>query len=141
MAQSSDLDLIDKIIGWTTSIAATAPATLTVTGVYPLSLYQPYIYKDRVYFLVIPGLILLFSTWAVARKPRATMPISIIFGAGLFLAIVVFFIYETVPTSNVFVHRINWILSYGVLALTAPLAFGLLVRLRPRKAKERKSTT
>jgi hypothetical protein len=116
MTESNRTDL--KAFGkWVAASISTVlgqlPSIATLTGIHPVSLYQPAIYQGKELFLLVPFMVGLFATWSVLRWAKAMWVVFLIF---LILAAFVYYVYENYgPLSPV--HPINWILSYCAFAL------------------------
>lgn len=108
-----DPETFGKWIALFFTVIGQLPTLATFTGVHPISLYQPAIYHDKEYFLLVPVMVGLFATWCVLRWPKAMWAVLAIF---LMLTSVVYYVYDNLgPLSPV--HPINWVLSYCVFAL------------------------
>jgi hypothetical protein len=65
---SSPASVVEQVIGGIGSfILSQIPAGLVVTGIYPLSLYQPGIYHSVEWFLLVPFGLTLAALFIVAR--------------------------------------------------------------------------
>jgi hypothetical protein len=66
---------------WTalSSILAQVPWLTTVTGTYPVSLYQPSIYHGKELFLLAPLMVSVVATWAVIQWRAAMWGIVVLF--------------------------------------------------------------
>ncbi|HWN52573.1 MAG TPA: hypothetical protein VNO18_22595 [Xanthobacteraceae bacterium] len=104
---------IEKALAVASALIGQAPWITTITGVYPLSLYQPSIYHGIELFLLVPVMVGVFFTWTVVRWQNSMWWV---FGIFLLLSGFVYWAHETLPPVNPF-HPINWILSYCAFAL------------------------
>ena len=117
---------LEKIVGTVSTLAGLAPAILTFFGLYPVSIYQPAIYKGFEWFLLIPVGLGLLSLKAIMEWHWFVWVIG-----GLFLisACVVFYIYVSFGPSDP-IHIKNWILSYCTLAFLFACGWRLILDWR-----------
>jgi hypothetical protein len=121
--------VLEKIIAVITAIAGQLPWVVTITGAYPLSLYQPSIYRGKELFLIVPAMIAIAATWAVLTYPRRAM--WIIFVIFLFVVALVYWMYQGLPTTSPF-HFVNWILFYCAFALLFAALTRFIVDFLPK---------
>jgi hypothetical protein len=122
------LGIAGKVIAFIGGLAGQLPSFMTVTGWFPLSLYQPLIYRGKEWFLLIPLVLGVLATCSVIRWGSAKFVVG---GLGIILAIFVYWALVFFPVSSP-MHPINWILSYCVIALgVAAITGGLIDRVRP----------
>src|ERR1700719_4425194 len=112
---------LEKLVPIITTVLGQAPWIATITGAYPLSLYQPAIYRGKELFLVVPVMVAIVATWAAVKSIGATWAIFVIF---LVVVGLVYWIYTSAPTLDP-IHTVNWILFYCAFALL----FAALTRL------------
>src|SRR5713226_8076481 len=104
---------LEKAIAAAFALLGQAPWITTITGVYPISLYQPSIYRGKELFLLVPIMVGVIATWAVVLSRKAMW---VVFLAFLLVSSFVYWAYETFPPLSP-IHPINWILSYCAFAL------------------------
>ncbi len=120
-------ELIKGAITLVTGIAGQAPWISTVTGLYPLSLYQPLIYRGQEWFLIIPLMVGVVGTIAVLIS--LSRALCVIVPVFLILAGIVYWIFVSFPVGSP-LHPINWILSYCLWALLFAAIAGLALMVQ-----------
>jgi len=105
--------IVEKVVGVVSALLGQAPWITTITGTYPISLYQPSIYHGKELFLLVPMMTAVISTWAVMLW-RWVM--WVIFCVFIILAILIYWMYSSFSVLSP-VHPINWVLSYCAFAL------------------------
>lgn len=108
------LDAIERTSVVVGALLSQAPWVTTLTGAYPLSLYNPSIYHDKKLFVLVPLAVAAASSWWAIWGGRRVM--AVLFAAFLGASGLVYWIYETFPPDH-WMHPINWILSYVAFAL------------------------
>jgi hypothetical protein len=111
---------LEKSIAAIFALIGQAPWASTMLG-YPLSLYQPGIYRGKEWFVVFPVMVGVFATWAAIQSRAAMWVIFLLF---ILLTGLVYYLYTNFPPISP-VHPVNWILSYCAFALL----FAALARL------------
>jgi hypothetical protein len=106
------VSIVDKLLGIVSLVIGQMPWIVTMLTTYPLSLYQPSIYRGKELFLLIPLMAGVFSTWSVLLWQRAMWAVLALF---ILSSIFVYSIYETAaPPSEL--HFVSWIVSYCAFA-------------------------
>jgi hypothetical protein len=112
--KSPALTGVQLATGIASALLGQAPWITTVTGYYPLSLYQnPSIYRGYEPFLLAPMMVAVFATWAVILWRSAMW---VLFAVFVVLFAFIYWAYVSFPPSSS-IHPINWILSYCAFAL------------------------
>jgi hypothetical protein len=122
---SGPLTAIQKGLALAAAVIGQAPWITTVTGMYPISIYQPAIYLDIKPFLLIPLALGVFSTWIAVIYKRS---IWCLVGIFLALSAFVYWIFVTFPPLST-IHPINWIFSYVAFALFVAILCRALIDL------------
>jgi hypothetical protein len=113
MPDAQPVDKIKNIIGVVSALVGQIPWALTMWSQYPVSLYQPAIYRGKRFFVVVPMMIGVVAVSALLRYRAA---IWFVLTAFLIITAFVYWVYETKPPDDP-IHAVNWILSYCAFAL------------------------
>jgi hypothetical protein len=119
------IEIFEKVIALATAALGQAPWVTTITGAYPLSLYQPGVYHGKELFLAVPIMVAIVASWAVMRWRQLMWAIFAIF---IVVAVCVYWIFDTFPVTDP-IHAINWVLSYCAFALLVAALGGLAMDL------------
>jgi hypothetical protein len=118
----------EKTIGTVMTIGGQVPGAVAAFTKYNISIYQPSVYKDYEFLLILPLAVGVFATWFAYKYSAIAMWLLL----PTFLALfgVVYWIFENFDTSSR-VHTFNWALSYCVLAVFAAMLYRLLADVIP----------
>ena len=113
---------LEKILVVCQLLAGQLPWVLSLFGYQAISIYQPGIYRDHLWLIIVPVFIGFFATWAViAYERKAMWGLGIIF---FLVAAVVYYIRYNVAAISA-LHSLNWAMAYSLIALLAAFIYGL----------------
>jgi hypothetical protein len=120
---SSALEKLGAVIS---AVGGQVPWIIALAGCRVCSLYQPAVYREKLFFLLAPIMVGIFASWAILEYREKGMWVTS--GAFVVLIVIVYLGYTMLPVVSEW-NSVNWVLSYCAVALVVACLYGLALRL------------